>query len=166
MPMDDMIPARLAHFFSGKHDELISSAVQRDKEQRNAADARRVSERIKRDPWFRAMRGCRRRMSVVMRRISERRSLACWRLIGCSLVAFKAHIEKQFLPGMSWDNYGPKWHIDHITPCAVFDLRYEGQQKACFHYTNLQPLWAIDNLRKSYHAETVGSARFKRKPRS
>jgi HNH endonuclease. len=50
---------------------------------------------------------------------------------------------------MSWDNYGRDgWHIDHIRPCASFDLTDPEQQRQCFHYTNLQPLWAADNIRK------------------
>lgn len=49
---------------------------------------------------------------------------------------------------MSWSNYG-KWHIDHIIPCAAFDLSDEFEQRACFHYSNLQPLWAYDNIGKS-----------------
>ena len=48
---------------------------------------------------------------------------------------------------MSWDNYG-KWHIDHIIPCASFDLADETQQRLCFHFTNLQPLEASENMRK------------------
>ena len=48
---------------------------------------------------------------------------------------------------MTWDNHG-QWHIDHIKPCAKFDLTDKDQQKACFHYTNLQPLWKEDNLSK------------------
>ena len=59
------------------------------------------------------------------------------------------HLEKQFQPGMSWDNHGyDGWHVDHIRPCASFDLTDEEQVRKCFHYTNLQPLWAKDNLRK------------------
>ena len=50
---------------------------------------------------------------------------------------------------MTWQNYGDGWHIDHIHPCAAFDLTDPEQQKACFHWSNLQPLWAIDNFRKS-----------------
>jgi hypothetical protein len=70
------------------------------------------------------------------------------KLVGCSLEFLKSHLESQFQPGMSWSNYG-KWHIDHKRPCASFDLSKKEEQAKCFHYTNLQPLWAIDNLRKS-----------------
>jgi hypothetical protein len=49
---------------------------------------------------------------------------------------------------MSWDNWSLKgWHIDHIRPISSFDLSDPAQQKECFHYSNLQPLWAIDNLK-------------------
>jgi hypothetical protein len=51
---------------------------------------------------------------------------------------------------MTWDNYGKKgWHVDYILPCASFDLTKEEEQKKCFHYTNLQPLWWLDNIKKS-----------------
>ena len=69
-------------------------------------------------------------------------------LLGCTIQECRAHLESQFTQGMSWDNYGD-WHIDHIKPCASFDLTDPIQQKACFNYTNLQPLWAEDNLKKS-----------------
>lgn len=68
-------------------------------------------------------------------------------LLGCSIEYLKYHLEFQFKQGMSWDNYG-KWHIDHKIPCASFDLSDPEQQKICFHYTNLQPLWMLDNVRK------------------
>ena len=71
-------------------------------------------------------------------------------LLGCTAEHARAHIESQFTKGMSWDNHGMHgWHIDHILPCASFDMADQGQQRQCFHYTNLQPLWATDNLRKS-----------------
>lgn len=70
-------------------------------------------------------------------------------LIGCSISELKAHIESKFKPGMSWDNHTVKgWHIDHIIPCAAFDLTDIEQQKKCFNYTNLQPLWWYENLSK------------------
>lgn len=59
----------------------------------------------------------------------------------------RAHLEAQFQAGMSWDNYG-EWHIDHIKPLASFDLEDTDQLKLACHYTNLQPLWAKDNLSK------------------
>lgn len=68
-------------------------------------------------------------------------------LVGCSVEELQAHLEKRFEPGMTWDNYG-EWHVDHVKPCAEFDLTDPEQQRACFHYTNLQPLWALDNIRK------------------
>ena len=69
-------------------------------------------------------------------------------LIGCSINELKFNIELQFKDGMSWENYG-KWHIDHIKPCAKFNMFDIKQQKECFSYNNLQPLWAEDNLLKS-----------------
>lgn len=68
-------------------------------------------------------------------------------LLGCSVAQLKAHLEALFRPGMTWDNYG-EWHIDHIRPCASFDLTDPEQQKACFNFANLQPLWAKENLSK------------------
>lgn len=70
-------------------------------------------------------------------------------LIGCSIEQLIKHLESQFKSGMTWENYGMKgWHIDHILPCASFDLARPEEQKRCFHYTNLQPLWAIENIKK------------------
>lgn len=69
-------------------------------------------------------------------------------LTGCAnWNELKTYIESKFLDGMTWENYG-EWHIDHIIPCASFDLTVEEEQKKCFHYSNLQPLWAIDNIKK------------------
>ncbi len=75
-------------------------------------------------------------------------TLSTVNLIGWSLNHLRKHFEKQFTSGMSWSNYG-KWHIDHIKPCASFDLSKPSEQKKCFNYTNLQPLWARENWRKN-----------------
>lgn len=70
-------------------------------------------------------------------------------LVGCnSWDELKNYLEIQFTDGMTWDNMG-EWHIDHIIPCSSFDLTDIQQQMRCFHYSNLQPLWAKDNLSKS-----------------
>ena len=75
------------------------------------------------------------------------------KLVGCGIDFLKKHLESKFENGMTWDNYGVNgWHMDHIKPCAAFDLTLDEQQKECFHYTNIQPLWAKDNVRKhSYY---------------
>jgi hypothetical protein len=73
-------------------------------------------------------------------------------LTGCSIEFLKKYIEDQFTKGMTWNNYGRKgWNIDHIKPCAAFDLTKPEEQRACFHYTNLRPLWESDNIKKSSH---------------
>jgi hypothetical protein len=76
-----------------------------------------------------------------------KKSVSTEALIGCTVEALKLHLQAQFKPGMAWNNYG-LWHVDHIRPCASFDLTDESQQRACFHFTNLQPLWAIENMVK------------------
>jgi hypothetical protein len=71
-------------------------------------------------------------------------------LLGCDIEAFKRYIEDKWVSGMSWANWTRDgWHIDHIKPCASFDLSDPEQQRECFHYTNMQPLWAKDNLKKA-----------------
>jgi hypothetical protein len=70
-------------------------------------------------------------------------------LIGCSFKEFVTHIESLWKEGMSWDNYGfYGWHLDHIRPKSSFDLTNPEEQKKCFHYSNIQPLWAQENLSK------------------
>lgn len=70
-------------------------------------------------------------------------------LIGCDIKTFKNHLESKFTSGMTWDNYGANgWQIDHIIPVSSFNLSDPEQQLKAFHYTNTQPLWWIDNVRK------------------
>ena len=76
-----------------------------------------------------------------------KKSKSTMQLVGCSLDYLKDYLESQFDDEMSWNNYG-EWHIDHIIPCTSFDLSKPKQQQVCFHYSNLQPLWAIDNMSK------------------
>ena len=70
-------------------------------------------------------------------------------LLGCSMDELRSHLEANFKKGMCWENHGIHgWHIDHKIPCSAFDLTDPEQQRKCFHFTNLQPLWAGDNWRK------------------
>lgn len=67
--------------------------------------------------------------------------------LGYSSDQLVSHLEAQFLDGMGWDNYGA-WHVDHVKPCALFDLTDAAQFSECWGLNNLAPLWAEDNIRK------------------
>ena len=103
--------------------------------------------RQEQDVGYYIMRTLRRRLAVALKRQSSIKSIKTIEMIGCSIEQLKSHLESQFKPGMTFRNHG-EWHIDHIIPCAAFNLADPEQQKKCFHYTNLQPLWAIDNIKK------------------
>lgn len=107
------------------------------------------------NPEFKIMDNLRVRINKALRCKGIIKSIHTLELLGCTIHQLKEHLSKQFYPNsrtgeqMTWDNKGLKgWHIDHIKPCAAFDLTDPKQQKQCFHYTNLQPLWAFDNFSK------------------
>ena len=93
----------------------------------------RIANRIRVRLW-RAMRGIRK-----IDRFGE--------YTGCTKEFLVEHLESKFQSEMSWSNYG-QWHIDHIKPLSSFNLSDPEQLKQACHYTNLQPLWAVDNLKK------------------
>lgn len=115
-------------------------------------NTRYTRERAKRDVGFRVLRNLRNSVWRVIRR--GHKSQATLALLGCGTPTLLAHLERQFQPGMTWGNYG-KWHIDHVRPCASFDLTRPEQQKQCFRWSNLQPLWAEDNLRKHAKVDDI-----------
>lgn len=127
-------------------EKLALKRKQRD--QKNSAHNRKHrKERYENDICYRLSSVLRSRLRNAIKRNSKGRKT--FDLIGCTVMEFKYYIEGKFKEGMTWENYGYEvWHIDHIRPCASFDLSDPEQQKACFHYTNMQPLWAEDNLKK------------------
>lgn len=79
-------------------------------------------------------------------------------LIGCSIKDLKLYLENKFLEEMNWGNYGEIWEIDHIKPCSVFNLEEIDEQKECFSYKNLQPLFKTDLISKSLgYKEYIGN---------
>lgn len=104
----------------------------------------RIKERKMFDPAFRASSALRTRLCGLVRKIGAR-SIS----LSLSCEALRAHLEPQFKPGMTWENYGSAWHVDHIKPCALFDFTKPEEAAACFALSNLQPLWAAENIRKS-----------------
>lgn len=100
------------------------------------------------DVGFRITKNLRGRIYVALKRGIK--SKPTMELLGCTIDEFKKYFESLFTEGMDWERYMEGGiHIDHKIPCAKFDLTDPEQQKICFHYTNLQPLWALDNLKKA-----------------
>jgi hypothetical protein len=85
--------------------------------------------------------------------------------LGCTPIELRQHLKRQFQPGMNWNNLGVgggKWNIDHKVPCAKFDMLNESERLACFHYTNLRPLWSELNIAKGAIWNGVNYQRTKR----
>ncbi len=96
---------------------------------------------------FRIAGNLRNRLNMAIR--NNQKVGSAVRDLGCPIKEFKKHLEAQWQPGMSWDNYGLYgWHIDHIVPLCKFDLKNREELFKAVHYTNLQPLWAKENLSK------------------
>ena len=108
-----------------------------------------------RDRWAKLSQESNERISLYLRarirnalKAKASKSATTKELIGITIPELKLYLEKQFQQGMNWKNYG-KWHIDHCKPLALFNLIDPQEQKKAFHYSNLQPLWASENLHKS-----------------
>jgi len=114
----------------------------------NKIAAKRFYLKTKRVPKYIILRALRGRLWDVMNSIKLKKKISSKKLLGCSVDDFKNYIEKKFKKNMTWENYG-SWHIDHIKPISKFDLTDENEQIKCFHYSNLQPLWAVENIKKS-----------------
>jgi hypothetical protein len=108
------------------------------------------------DPQFNIATKIRRRISMAIHNQYTKKATLTVELLGCSFLELKSYIESKFTLGMTWDKIlSVEIHLDHIRPCASFDLTDPEQQKQCFNYKNLQPLWAKDNLQKSDKWEAV-----------
>lgn len=112
-------------------------------------------KRKREDPNFKMCCTLRRRLHHALK--GNTKSASTFKLLGTTVEHLRQHLEAQFLPGMNWKNHGrgnDKWVVDHMMPCASFDLTQEDQQRQCFHWTNLQPLWDPDNREKSDEVPT------------
>lgn len=105
------------------------------------------NNRRKTDPGFKMKRNLRCRIYHALKSQNAKKSNRTLKLTGCTVPFLMEYIESKFKDGMTWENYGT-WHMDHIYPCSKFDLTNDEEQRKCFHYTNLQPLWASENISK------------------
>lgn len=106
------------------------------------------NQRNKEDINHRLAGSLRARIRAAIKRDKTTKSFSTMKLVGCTIEELKNHLKSQFDNKMNWQNYG-SWHVDHIIPVTAFNLSDLEQQKECFHFTNLQPLWGTENLRKS-----------------
>lgn len=111
------------------------------------------SKRMKEDVVFKIKTRIRQRLSKAIGRYAKGITIAGSKLryLGCSAKQAARYLQSQFQKGMTWDNYGSVWHIDHIRPIDSYDINQEDQRVKAFHYTNLRPLYAEENLRKNRH---------------
>lgn len=139
------------------HSMTDAEKLLKGREWRAAADVDKKREyfreyhrkRAEEDPTFKLAGALRARVRAAIKAAGGKKSKKTEELIGCTIEELMVHLERQFKDGMSWENYGD-WHVDHIKPVASFSNLANDidEQRACFHFSNLQPLWAEDNLRK------------------
>jgi hypothetical protein len=108
-----------------------------------------IRKRLKNDSLFRMVRSLRSRLLLAFKQQNTKKLNSTFKLTGCTKQELRQHLVSKFRDGMTLENHGPIWHIDHIRPCASFDLSDPAQAAACFHYSNLQPLFAKENRMKS-----------------
>ena len=128
-----------------KHNKWSRDYYQTNKKRCKKYNYSYAKNRYRNDINFRITKSLRVRLYQALKHNSK--SADTISLLGCSLDELVLHIETLFSDGMTWDNYG-EWHIDHIRPCASFNLMDVEQQRECFNWKNLQPLWAEDNFAK------------------
>ena len=138
---------------SGRRRETSQARYQEKKEEINKKSVGYNKKKYNEDPVHRILCLHRRRVRKMINDLKMNKYVGYRKskleLLGCSREELKEWIENQFTEGMSWEKLGINGiHIDHIRPCASFDLTKEEDVKKCFHFSNLQPLWAKDNLIK------------------
>ena len=102
------------------------------------------------DPEYKLKYILRKRLNMALKR--NQKSGSAVRDLGCTILELKLYLEKQFKDGMNWGNYGKNfgcWNIDHIIPLVRFNLSNRDQFLKAVHFTNLQPMWSIDNMSKN-----------------
>lgn len=133
-----------------KNDEERAKARKLYKKRYYEKHAQHIREhqkkKIREDIQFKLRRNLRNRVRLY---ISSKKNASAMALLGCSIEEFRLYLERNFKMGMTWDNYGKfGWHLDHIIPISKFDLTKEEERVVACHFTNIQPLWWYENLKK------------------
>lgn len=107
----------------------------------------KIVERRRNDPAMRVKQNISRSIRKAMRRTTTRKNARTHEFLGCTIPGFMGYLEKQFLPGMSWDNYG-QWQIDHIIPVSRFPMDEPVAVRHAYNYRNCRPEWRVPNMIK------------------
>lgn len=113
---------------------------------------KKIRDRRNTDIQFKLRCRLRTRLSQGLRYFKASKKVSSVKDLGCSMPEFSKYLESKWLPRMSWKNYGNKkdsWSLDHIKALANFDLTKKSEQQKAVHFTNLQPMWHLDNIRKA-----------------
>jgi hypothetical protein len=133
--------------YYNENKEKVIEYRKNNKENRRDQNNKRHKERVKIDPIYKLKKSMRRRICAFLKQKGYKKTSNSFEMVGCSPNDLKKYIEAQFTERMSWENHGfYGWHIDHKIPLASGKTKEEVIK--LFHYTNLQPLWWIDNLNK------------------
>ena len=147
----DVIRAKLKKYYYDNHEKMLASAAKSRNKRRKERSQKQYEykkKRLKTDIAFKITERIRSRINLCLKRYKTIKSQEFKTLLGTNdMQVIWDHLQKQFKKGMTKENHG-LWHIDHIKPVSSFDLTKPEEQIKCFHYTNLQPLWAKENLSK------------------
>jgi hypothetical protein len=157
-----------ARKYNSLHADQI--AAQKQRWRKKHRDRLRIYKReyestARKDPLVKLVTVLRSRMAdaitaamVKGRKIRERGAM---RFVGCAVLDLAAHLESQFLDGMTWQNYGRTgWHVDHIFPVGKADLADPAHLRAAFNWRNCRPMWGGENLKKSDRVSREARAMF------
>jgi hypothetical protein len=129
--------------------DRIDKWKKRNPEKRRAYARAWLRKRKLIDPVFKVQCNLRHRLKEIMGQVKKGGTEHRNNLTGCTTKQLGMHLKSTFKRGMTWDNYGTRWHVDHILPCASFDHADEKQRAQCWHWTNLRALDAKKNIEKS-----------------
>lgn len=140
--------------------DKIKAQRQKQEVKERTRERNRINSNIKAatDISFNILKRLRGRTRFALKKWNTVKSDTTENLLGCTIPFFKEYFSSLFTEGMSWELFlSGEIHVEHKKPCSKFDLRNEDEQRACFHYTNLQPMFKLDNLRKGtfYQEEKV-----------
>jgi len=129
----------------GKQNNIVSGKQKRSYQCNSCRNIKRRG-RTANDPNYQILNNLRTRLWYALK--GRNKSESTLNLIGCSVDELWKHLESQFVDGMTLENYGPIWQVDHQKPCAIFDLTDPRQQRQCFNWRNLQPMFGPENSSK------------------